>query len=315
MSLADARCLVLGAGGFIGINLTRELVAAGAVVTAFGRRPRESCDLSSTVPWVEAEFADVDRLASAVAGQDVVFHLLGASLPAQSNEQPWADVADSLLPSVRLIEACRVAGVRRLVFASSGGTVYGPRSGPGSYEPISETEPTDPITAYGINKLAVEKYLGLYRYLHGFDPIVLRIANPYGPHQNGHRPQGMIGAAIARALAGEPITVWGDGSVVRDYLHVQDVAQAMIAAACYRGHEWIFNVGAGEGRSVTQVVECVRRLTGISGGLIRYRAARSADTPYNVLNIRLIGREIGWSPQIPFDRGMAATVAWWRARV
>lgn len=279
-------------------------------MTAFGRRPRDPIDLPPTVAWVDAEFTDIGRLVDAVTGQDVVFHLLGGSLPAQSNDQPWADVVDGLLPSIHLIEACRVAGVRRLVFASSGGTVYGPARS----RPIPESAPTNPITAYGINKLAVEKYLGMFRHAHSFDSIVLRIANPYGPHQDGHRPQGMIGTAIARVLAGENITVWGDGSVVRDYLHVRDVAAAMIAAACYRGREWIFNVGTGEGRSISQVVESIRLLTGVSADRIEYRPGRAADTPYNVLDIGLIGREIGWKPRISFDQGIADTVAWWHAR-
>lgn len=310
MSVAGARCLVLGAGGFIGINLTRELVAAGAAVTAFGRRPRHSIDISPIVSWIEAEFTDTVRLAATLAGQDVVFHLLGGSLPAQSNDQPWEDVVTSLLPSIRLIEACRASGVRRLVFASSGGTVYGPDA----RRPIVETASTNPITAYGINKLAVEKYLGMFRHLYGLDSIVLRIANPYGPHQDGHRPQGMIGTAIARILAGEDITVWGDGSVVRDYLHVQDVVAAMIAAACYRGPATVFNVGTGEGRSVTRVLESICRLTGVSDDRIQYQPARAADTPYNVLDIGLIEREMGWTPRIAFEQGVADTVSWWRAR-
>jgi UDP-glucose 4-epimerase len=309
MTLTGTRCLVLGAGGFIGTNLLAALTATGAVTTAFGRLPRD-LEVPLGVRWMEGEFADAERMAMAVREQDVVFHLLGGSIPAESNNEPSADVIGSLLPSIRLIEACRAAGIGRLVFASSGGTVYGP----GPHRPVAEDEPTNPITAYGINKLAVEKYLGLFRRLHGLSPVVLRVANPYGPHQDVRRPQGIVATAIAHALAGEDIVVWGDGSVVRDYLHIDDVVRALLAAVRYRGDEWIFNVGSGEGRSVAQVVESVRSLTGLAADRVRYRPARPVDTPYNVLDTGLIGREMGWRPQVAFEQGLADTIRWWRTR-
>lgn len=310
MSLAGARCLVLGAGGFLGVNLCRALLAEGAEVTGYGRRPHDPTALPDTVAWHDAEFDDPVRLTVAVTGQDMVFHLLGGSVPAQSNRQPAGDVLGSLLPSVRLIEACHVASVRRLVFASSGGTVYGPTPP----HPVGESAATNPITAYGINKLAVEKYLGLFRHMGQLDPVVLRIANPYGPFQHSRRAQGVVGTALSGALSGAPIEIWGDGQVVRDYLHVDDVAAAMIAAAGYRGDRWVFNVGSGEGRSVRAVVENVCALTGTGPDRIVHRPGRAADVPYNVLDISLIAEEIGWTPRTGWHDGLAATAEWLRGQ-
>lgn len=309
LSIAGARCVVLGAGGFLGINLCRSLLAAGAQVTGFGRRPHNPDALPHDLAWHDADFADAARIADAVAGQDLVYHLLGGSVPAQSNNDPAADVVGSLLPSLRLMEACRAGHVGRLVFASSGGTIYGPTP---VATPLPETAPTQPITAYGINKLAVEKYLGLFRHLHGFDAIALRIANPYGPFQHHRRAQGVVGTALAHGLAGEPIEIWGDGLVVRDYLHVDDVAAAMVAAGSYRGKEWVFNVGSGEGRSVRAVVDDVCALLGLAPERVIHRPGRAVDVPFNVLDSSLIAREMGWTPAIGWQAGLAATAQWMR---
>jgi len=307
LSLVGARCVVLGAGGFLGINLCRALFAAGATVTGYGRRPHDNTALPADLPWHDADFADDARVAQAVAGQDIVYHLLGGSVPAQSNAEPAADVVGSLLPSLRLIEACRAGGAGRLVFASSGGTVYGPTPA-GVQTP--ESAPTNPITAYGINKLAVEKYLGLFRHLYGFDAIVLRIANPYGPFQHRRRAQGVVGTALAHALAGEPVEIWGDGRVVRDYLHIDDVAAAMVAAGGYRGSRWVFNVGSGEGRTVRAVVEDVCTLLGVPRERIVHRPGRAVDVPYNVLDNGLVRQEMGWKPIVSWQTGLTATAGW-----
>lgn len=309
MTLSGARCVVLGAGGFIGINLCRGLLAAGAVVTGFGRAAHDRVDAIADIAWRHGDFEDEAAMAAAVRGQDVVFHLLGGSVPASSNEDPCGDIMGSLLPSLRLIQACRAGGAGRLVFASSGGTVYGPTPA----VPVTEAAATNPITAYGINKLAVEKYLGLFRHLHAFDAVVLRIANPYGPYQHRRRAQGVVGTALARAIAGQTIEIWGDGSVVRDYIHIDDVVSALIATATGDGREWLFNLGSGQARSVREVVADICVVTGTPLDRIRHHAGRAADIPYNVLDSGLLTRATGWRPAIAWEDGLAGTAAWMRA--
>ena len=309
MKLEGSKCLVLGGGGFIGTNLCVGLFQAGASVEAYGRRPFADFPLPA-IPWHEAEFCDVPRLTKAVAGRDYVFHLLGGSVPAQSNYDPAGDVEASLLPSLQLMNICRAAGVRRILFASSGGTVYGVTDG----QPIAEATATEPITAYGVNKLAVEKYLSLYRRLYGLDSVVLRISNPYGPYQYGRRPQGIVGTLLARALTGETMEVWGDGSVIRDFLHVDDLIAAMLAAISYSGPERLFNVGSGEGRSMRSVVTSISTALALSTDRISYQPGRETDVPSNILNVDLIARTMGWTPKIKWETGLSTTVEWMKQR-
>ena len=179
VALDGASCLVLGAGGFIGTHLCRALVGAGARVHGFGRRPAFADGLPP-IRFTAGEFSDRAALALAVDGAEIVFHLLGGTNPEVSNKDPIADLQTNAVASVQLLELCRAAGVRKIVFVSSGGTVYG---APGTI-PIAETAPTDPISAYGINKLMVEKYLQLYAKLGGPDALSLRVANPYGAFQS-----------------------------------------------------------------------------------------------------------------------------------
>lgn len=303
-TLAGTSCLVLGAGGFIGGHLCHALVRAGAEVHGFGRRPLFA-DSLPPLRFTPGEFGDRTALARAVDGAEVVFHLLGGTTPEVSNTDPAADLRTATLASVHLLEVCRNAGVRKLVFVSSGGTVYGvPR-----VVPIAEDAATDPISAYGINKLVVEKYAQLFAYLGGPAAVSLRVANPFGPFQNPHRRQGVVPAIIRAVLAGRPVEVWGDGSVVRDYVYVTDVAAALLAGVAHDGASRVFNVGSGVGRSVVDVVGAVGRLTGRTPDVV-FKPGRRADVPRNVLDIGLARRELGWQPTTDWEDGLRRTIEW-----
>ncbi len=301
--MAGVRCLVLGAGGFLGGALCAALRAQGAVVHAYGRSLR-----AAPGPRTEAAFEDGVALRAALLGQEVVFHLASSSLPAHSNRDPAGDVAGQVVPSIKLLERCLAARVRKVVFASSGGTVYGiPAT-----VPTPEHAGTAPITAYGINKRMVEQYLELFRHLHGLDYHVLRIANPYGPGQSPFRPQGVVAAMLHRALSGLAIELWGTGEVTRDFIHVDDVANAFIAAARYAGPHRVMNVGSGHGRSLTQLVSDVRAVLGRPALEVVHRAARAADVPVSVLDTALIRRATGWCPGMEWMDGLAGTADWMR---
>ena len=305
MDLRDTSCLVLGAGGFIGSHLCQALVRAGAQVHGFGRRPAFDA-LPPRMRMTIGEFGDRAALALALDGAEIVFHLLGGTNPEVSNKDPVADLQVNAIASISMIELCRAAGVRRLVFISSGGAVYGvPHS-----VPIGEDAPTQPISAYGINKLMLEKYLQLYGRLGGASPVILRVANPFGPYQSPFRRQGLIAAMIETVLAGRNPEIWGDGQVVRDYLYVQDVAEAMLAAARYEGPQQVFNIGSGTGRSVLDVLDSVCRLLGRERPPVTFRPARKADVPANVLDVGLAHRELGWSTQVSWEEGVQQTAAW-----
>ena len=176
--------------------------------------------------------------------------------------------------------------------------------------PIPEDAPTDPISAYGISKLAAEKYLGLYRHLYGLDYRVLRIANPYGPFQTAVRRQGIVAAMIEKALARETFEIWGTGEVVRDFVHVDDVVDAFAEMIEHSGLPRVFNVGCGVGRTVNAVVSDVERALGRGKLSVTYKPGRAADVPVNVLDIALIGRETGWRPRTSWLDGLRATAEW-----
>ena len=304
-ALSGATCLVLGAGGFIGANLCRGLLQAGASVRGFGRSVAFPLALAGTRMTL-GELEDRPALTAALQGVGVVFHLLGGGFPATVEADPVADLRHNAAASITLLALCREAGVRQVVFISSGGTVYGlPRQ-----LPIPEDHPTDPISAYGIHLLLVEKHLGLLAHRHGVRGVVLRVANPFGPFQRPGRGQGLVATLLAQRLAGRPVEIWGDGRVVRDFFHVDDLVDAAILAAGYAGPERVLNVGSGIGRSVLEVVAAIDALLGTAGAGVVHRAARAVDVPVNVLDIARIRRVLGWRPRIDWQQGLGDTARW-----
>lgn len=300
--------IVLGGGGFIGTNLCRRLAATGARVRAFGRRCLFPEELGGA-EWHQGDFTDGTALATAMQGFDTVVHLVSNTTPQGANLDMIGDVQKNLVPSLALFDLCRDLKVARVVFVSSGGTVYGaPRK-----IPTPETAPTEPITAYGISKLAVEKYLALHEHLYGLSYRVLRIANPFGPYQTAIKSQGIVAALVSRGLRGETIEIWGDGSVVRDFIFIDDVVDALVAAMRDEGSERVFNIASGEGRSVRDVIASVESVLG-KPMPVRWQHARPVDVPVSTLAIARAARELGWKPRTRFEEGLSQTVAWWQRR-
>jgi UDP-glucose 4-epimerase len=287
-----ASCLVLGGAGFLGSHLVDGLKAAGHQVRIFDR---------------PHEFLDPADLERALPGAELVFHLISTTVPKNSNENPALDIESNIAGTARLLELLRKHPPRRLVFISSGGTVYGvPRA-----TPIRESHPTDPISSYGIHKLAIEKYLHMNHALYGLDYRVLRVANAYGERQRTDKAQGAVAAFLERVLRNEPIQIWGDGSVVRDYVYAGDIAQSFLRAAEYRGEERIFNIGSGHGVSLNELVDAIAAVIGRRPS-VEYTPGRGFDVPVNVLDIRLAREKLGWSPQMPLAEGLRRTYEWMR---
>lgn len=306
--LKGVSCLVLGGGGFIGRALIAGLQREGAQVSGFGR-PGLFRDTLADVPWINGDFLDRVALARAVEGSEIVFHLLGGSTPESSNADPLSDLTAGAGGTLTLLEICRAEGVRKVVFASSGGTVYGiPET-----VPIIETAPTNPISAYGVSKLAVEKYLYLYRFLHDIDHVILRISNPFGPFQSPWRRQGLIASTVFKLISNAEVEVWGDGSVMRDYIFVDDLVDMILRAAVYGGPVKIFNAGSGVGMTVNDVISGVASVLGIEDVRKVYKPARPADVPINVLDIGRARSELNWQPRTSWEDAIQATAAWMRA--
>lgn len=302
------RCAILGGAGFLGRHIGRSLAASGVEVWSVDRI------LSSpgTAPWLTGEVrADCFDLASwwdAVGGADFIVHLASSTVPATASEDPVEDVQTNLVGTLRLLQALRQRRVRpRLLFASSGGAVYGRPQG----VPISEDHPTMPMGAYGATKLAIEHHLRIEEAQYGLPSRILRLSNPYGEWQQPHGVQGVIAVFAHRALKALPVDVWGDGSVVRDFVYAADVGSAFLAAAHHEGPSRIFNVGGGAGHSVNDIVLALEQLLGKA--VERHvHPARPFDPPVNVLDIRRAQEELHWMPKMTFDQGVAMSVQWLR---
>lgn len=302
--LSEMRCVVLGGGGFIGTHLCRRLKGQVASLKAFGRR-QSFPDALRGVEWFQGDFSDPSSLAAAIEGSDVVFHLVNATTPSSANVDKVADVRLNVVGSLQLLEVCRAERVKRIVFASSGGTIYGIPD----MLPTSEHAPCWPLTSYGISKLSVERYLHLYSYLYGIDYRILRIANPFGPLQVASKNQGVIAAFLRRMLSDQPVEIWGDGSVARDYVFVSDVVDALVLSATHGGEDRIFNIGSGVPRTLNEVIAKLEDVTGRQCRVIR-RDGRLVDVPVSVLDISLARESLQWHPKTEFEEGLKDTMRW-----
>jgi UDP-glucose 4-epimerase len=300
-------CIVLGGGGFLGTNLCRHLSSLGYPVSAFGhsRQFREAMD---QVLWYEGDFTDAVALAVAVESAEIVFHLIHSTTPQSANLDMAEDLRQNVTASIALFDICRNAGIRRIVFVSSGGAIYGPSV----QIPTSETEPTEPVTAYGVGKLAIEKYLGLYEHLYGLEYRILRVANPFGPFQTSRKDQGVIARLVSRAIGNEVIEIWGDGSVVRDYIYVDDVVAALERAMTDQGNDRVFNIGSGRGRNLLEVIGAIETLFNTKLK-ISWKQSRRFDVPISILSTERARRILKWTPSISFEDGLQRTRSWWES--
>ena len=215
------------------------------------------------------------------------------------------DVESNLLGTIRLLDHAVKSGLKKIIFVSSGGTVYGKPL----QTPIPETHPTNPLCSYGINKLSIEKYLGLYHELYGLDYTVLRMSNPFGERQRTDASQGAVAVFLGKAIRGETIEIWGDGSVVRDYVYIHDVILALLAALDCSCEEHVFNIGSGKGVSLNELLDSIENIT-LYPTRRRYVKSRLFDVPDNVLDIDRAVSLLDWSPQISFEDGLMRFAKW-----
>jgi UDP-glucose 4-epimerase len=254
---------------------------------------------------VAGNFLDADAVRGAIAECDVVYHLVSATVPQTSNENPCFDVEVNLLGTLQLLDQMRQANVKKIIFSSSGGTVYGiPQE-----IPIKESHPTDPISSYGIVKLAIEKYLHLYWTLHGIDYRILRVSNAYGARQPITATQGAIAAFLGKAIAKEEIVIWGDGTVLRDYVYASDIAHAFLQASRYEGKLKVFNIGSGHGHSLNDLIAAIESITQVPLQ-VKYLPGRPFDVPVNVLDTSRAKAHLGWEPKVRLEEGVFAAWQW-----
>jgi UDP-glucose 4-epimerase len=303
------RCLVLGGRGFVGSHLIDSLLELGYQVRCFDR-PHvvplgDSYIYNPNFELYEGDFVSEADISQALVGCEVCYHLISTTLPKSSNADPIFDVETNVLGTVRLLTLAVKSGLKKIIFVSSGGTVYGVPA----CVPIPEVHPTDPECAYGISKLAIEKYLRLFHHLHGLDYTILRLSNPYGERQRTRASQGVIAVFMGKVLRGEPVEIWGDGSVIRDYIHISDVVDAMLMALEQTYEERVYNIGAGYGRNLNEVLVAIEKATGCLA-ICRYLPGRAFDVPESVLCIARAKASLNWSPKVDFEHGIERLAAW-----
>jgi UDP-glucose 4-epimerase len=292
------KILILGGAGFLGKHLIKGLLKENHQIRVFDRT---LIDLDENVESVIANFDDTMRLSEALIGIDLVVHLISTSVPSSSNSDPISDINGNLVNTLHLLELMKKNGLKRIIYYSSGGTIYGkPRN-----DLIHESHETFPSCSYGIVKLAIEKYLNMYAELYGFSVCILRPSNPYGPGQRKIGVQGVIGTCISHALNGTTFNIWGDGTVIRDYIFVSDMVNATVCAV-NNFSQGIFNISSGIGYSINQVVEIVEYYTRRKINVV-YRDGREFDIQKVVLdNQKAIG-SLGWEPVVNLDEGISIT--------
>lgn len=296
--------LVLGGNGFIGSHLVDKLLAEGHQVRVFDKYEEHYRKPMHDVDYRFGDFGNRGMLADALEGIDTVYHLISTSLPKTSNDDPIFDVQSNVIETLFLLEQCVAKKIKKLVFISSGGTIYGK---PATL-PIAEDSPTEPECSYGITKLTIEKYLALFNHLYGLDYTIVRPANPYGSRQNPSGIQGAISVFLGRVSKNEPIEIWGDGEVVRDYVYIEDLATGIYQAGITNNPLRIFNLGSGRGHSLNEIVAVIREVTGREVK-VEYKPKRSFDVPKIYLDITRAKKELFWNPSTSLEEGIATT---WR---
>jgi UDP-glucose 4-epimerase len=299
--------LVTGGTGFLGRALVARLKTEGQLTRIAGRLPGDNADHT----FVECDLdAPVEAWRAALEGCAGVFHLAWATVPSTANSNPLADLETNVGGTVRLLEALRHLPKTPITFASSGGTVYGEAE----TLPLPEHHPLRPKTAYGVSKTAAEHYALLYRRLWGVDARVVRLSNPYGPGQD---IRGQLGAAsifAARALAGERIEIWGDGSAIRDYLYVDDAISGLLATMMaspdrFAALDPVVNIGSGRGVSLRELISLLTHILDKPIDVL-YQPAREFDVRASVLDITRARSLLGWRPKIGLEEGLSRHIAY-----
>jgi UDP-glucose 4-epimerase len=302
------KCAIFGGGGFIGSTVADSLLTNGHEIRIFERprvAPYRRFGPEEQVEWVRGDILSAHDVSDAIDGMDAVLHLVSTTLPKSSNDDPIFDVETNVIGTLQLLNAMVARNVKRMVFISSGGTVYGNPV----YLPVDERHPTDPLVSYGITKLAIEKYLAVFERTHGIKSIVLRVANPYGERQRIETAQGAVGVFLHNAIKGIPIDIWGDGSVTRDYVHVSDVAEAFTLALAYPGETRVFNISSGVGVSLNELIAMLEEALG-RPVIRRHLPGRPFDVQVSVLSNELARKELNWVPRVSIREGLVRTADW-----
>lgn len=300
------KIFVTGGSGFIGFNLVKHLLKAGHQVVVFGRFNKLKAISHINCRYINAEFNLISEYEDEFKNVDVVYHLLSTTTPKTSNEDVVNDLLSNVKNTIHLLDICVKYKVKRFIFTSSGGTVYGLSN---HDKPLKESDFTNPICAYGISKLSIEKYIYMYGYQYNLNYQILRIANPYGPYQNPWANQGAIAVFMGKVLNEQPVEIWGDGTIYRDYIYINDVVDALYSSMLVDKSNNVLNIGSGEKYSLNEILDIIKKITK-KELLINYIPSRKIDAPGNILDITDAKKVLGWEPKVSIENGIAKNWEW-----
>lgn len=291
--------LVLGGSGFIGQHLVQQLAKKNKVIVGDIKKNINFVD-NSNILFQYNNFIETEDFADYLDNIDVVFHLISTIMPHDGTQNINSEIKENIFPTINLLDSMIKKEVKNIVYISSGGTIYGEKNN----QIIKETEYKEPISKYAILKLMIEKYLHLYNRHHNLNYKVIRLSNPYGILKNKNRKQGAIPIFINKLMNNEPITIWGDGTNIRDYIYIDDVIDGILSILSYRGEEKKFNLGYGKGYSLNYIIELITRELQINNPKINYISKRLCDVKENILDVSLIKKCTGWYPKINIKEGI-----------
>lgn len=298
------KVLVLGGNGFIGSHVVDELLRREHSVRVFDVSEEKFRLALPQVEYFFGDFKDSVLIEQALVGVDAVFHLVSTTVPGTGNLDPQKDVQENLVGTLHLLDAMKRQCVKRIIYLSSGGTVYGIPE----LTPIPETHPLRPINSYGIVKVAIENYLEMYQRSFEFSPIIIRASNPYGPRQAHTGVQGVVATFLNQIKNNQKVPIWGDGTIVRDYVDVRDLAEFCVMAGTSI-MEGVYNAGSGMGTSLNDLVEHLAKITGRD--VIRdLKPARAVDIPVSILDCSAAERDFGWKATRNLDVGLESAWKW-----
>lgn len=307
MRASEISTLVIGGDGYIGAHLVPQLVATGRRVTVLSRCETPRNIVPKGVVYVSGDFAQHELICRLLDVHQEVVQLAYSTVPNTSYENPLADLLQNLPPTVQLFSEAANRGVK-LVLVSSGGTVYGEAEN----FPIPETHPTKPISPYGVTKLTLENYAYLYAATHGLKFVCVRPSNAYGVGQRPFIGQGFVATAIASAMKGIAVKIFGQNGTIRDYIYVSDLAAGIVSALEHGHLSGTYNLGSGVGLSNLELIQRLIPLMDEIGCQVKVEnlPERAFDVKANVLDSGKLHMDTGWQPRIDFMEGMVLTRNW-----
>lgn len=305
------KTLILGADGFLGSNLAKSLAGDKKFkIRAFDLFEagvlRNLKGFEKDMEIFPGNFLNREDLRKALKGIDYVFHYISLTTPGSSMKDPLIDVDTNIRGTIVLLDECVKAKVKRVIFPSSGGAIYGNQK----KNLLSENDPQNPISPYAISKLTIEKYLEYYRINHGLEYLILRYSNPYGPGQNVVGSQGIVPIFLNLIKNNKPITVFGDGKNERDYIFIDDAIEITKKIAFKpKTKYFVYNLGGGKGTTINKVIDIIRKTADRPVKMIK-KPARGIDVRKVVLDISRIKKEIKYLSETSLEEGIQKTWEW-----